>query len=192
MSKGRSLELYFVDGNPDGMQTAELFGWTGDVLLTPRTKIIQALQRNESSHTGVYVLLGENENGPLAYVGESEDIGNRLREHAKTKDWWELAVLISSAANNLHKAHVKYLESRLVEIALTVGKIKLENGNKPTRSSLSEAATANMEEFLDNLMIVLPALRIDVFLDKTADIKPAIIKSSQIENAPTFEIDSQK
>ncbi len=187
MGKGRSLELYFVDGNPDGMQTAELFGWTGHVLLTPRTKIVQALQRNESGHTGIYVLLGENEHGPLAYVGESEDIGNRLREHAKTKDWWELAVLISSAANNLHKAHVKYLESRLVEVALAVGKIKLENGNKPTRSSLSEAATANMEEFLDNLMIVLPALRIDVFLDKVQTKLPSLQKNS-ILNFPEFEL----
>ncbi|MEZ5751520.1 MAG: hypothetical protein R3D60_05985 [Paracoccaceae bacterium] len=28
-SPGRSLELYFIDGRPDGMLTAEVFNWTG-------------------------------------------------------------------------------------------------------------------------------------------------------------------
>ena len=27
--QGRSLELYFIDGRPDGMLTAEVFNWTG-------------------------------------------------------------------------------------------------------------------------------------------------------------------
>lgn len=191
MGKGRSLELYFVHGNPDGMQTAELFGWTGHVLLTPRTQIVEALKRKESAHTGVYVLFGESENGPLAYIGESEDIGARLRTHLSTKDWWETAVLISSAANNLHKAHVKYLEARMVEIAQTVGKIPLENGNTPARSSLSEAATANMEEFLDNLMIVLPALRIDMFLDKATSAKAKETVATQT-TYPVFELKTPK
>jgi len=26
---GKSLELFFVDGKPDGMLTAEVFNWTG-------------------------------------------------------------------------------------------------------------------------------------------------------------------
>jgi hypothetical protein len=26
---GRSLELYYIDGKPDGMLAAELFNWTG-------------------------------------------------------------------------------------------------------------------------------------------------------------------
>ena len=55
-------------------------------------------------------------------------------------------MLIASTSNNLHKAHVKYLESRLVELALVTKRMPLENGNVPPRSSLSEAATANMEE----------------------------------------------
>ena len=33
--KGRSLELYFIDGRPDGMLTAEVFNWTGHVLSRP-------------------------------------------------------------------------------------------------------------------------------------------------------------
>lgn len=191
MGKGRSLELYFIDGKPDGMLTAEVFNWTGHVLMTPRTRIKDALGRGEAGYTGVYILLGETENGPQAYIGEAEDLGTRLRGHVSGKDWWETAVLITSTANNLHKAHVKYLESRLVELALITKRMPLENGNAPTRSSLSEAATANMEEFLETLMMVLPAIQVDMFVNKA---RPVGIEESKPEaaNIIEFEIKSPR
>ena len=55
----RTLELFFIDGKPDGMLTAEVFGWTGHVLVTPRTRLSEALKRKESSYTGLYILIGE-------------------------------------------------------------------------------------------------------------------------------------
>ncbi|SEM54435.1 protein of unknown function [Gemmobacter aquatilis] len=166
-TRGRSLELFFVDGNPEGMLTAEVFNWTGHVLRIPRQQIAEGLKRAEASFTGVYLLLGERQDGgPFAYIGESEDVASRLRQHDVKKDWWTRVVIITSAANNLHKAHVKYLESRLVERAREVANTELENANTPPRSSLSEAARANMESFLDTLNTVLPAIRVDMFLER--------------------------
>lgn len=170
-TKGQSLELFFIDGKPDGMLTAEVFNWTGHVLMTPRTQLSGALRRPEARYTGIYLLLGEDDNGPLGYIGEGEDISDRIRSHDTKRDWWTVAVLITSAANNLNKAHVKYLESRLVEEARRVGKIVLDNGNTPPRPSLSEAARANMENFLEYILMVLPALRVDCFL---AHIRPKV------------------
>lgn len=69
-----SLELYFIEGRSDGILTAEVFNWTGHVLMTPRTRIGIALQRKEARHTGVYLLLGEKDDNPQAYIGEGEDI----------------------------------------------------------------------------------------------------------------------
>lgn len=163
MNKGRSLELYFVDGRPDGMLTAEVFNWTGHVLRIPKIRLPDGLKRLEAKQTGVYVLLGQDENGSLAYIGEAENMADRLRQHASQKDWWDEAVLVTTAGDGLHKAHVKYLESRLVEIAKDAGVMRLENGNVPPKASLNEAATANMESFLDTLHMVLPAIRVDLF-----------------------------
>ncbi|MEJ0070345.1 MAG: hypothetical protein WDO24_18390 [Pseudomonadota bacterium] len=56
---GRSLELYYIDGRPDGMLTAEMFNWTGHVLMAPRTQLAEALARAEAGYAGVYLLLGE-------------------------------------------------------------------------------------------------------------------------------------
>lgn len=163
MSQGRSLELFFVDGRPDGMLTAEVFDWTGHVLRLPRTQLAEGLERREASQTGVYILIGQDRDGPLAYIGETENMAQRLKEHASARDWWDDAILITAARDGLHKAHVKYLEARLIQIARDASQIRLENGNQPGGASLNEAHTANMESFLETLNMVLPAIRVDIF-----------------------------
>ena len=163
---GRSLELYYIDGRPDGMLTAELFNWTGHVLMAPRTQIATALRRPEAGYAGIYLLLGEQEGEPRAYVGEGEDIAARIRAHDGAKDWWTSAVLVTTAGNKLNKAHVRYLEARLIEEARSIGRMPLDNGTNPGRPSLSEADVAKMEAFLENLMVVLPAVRVDMFIQR--------------------------
>lgn len=188
--RGRSLELYFVNGNPDGMLTAEVFNWTGHVLAIPRQQIAEGLRRAEASFTGVYLLVGETSEGrPLLYIGESEDVASRLRNHDASKEWWSRVVIITSAANNLHKAHVKYLEARLVETAREVAHAVLDNQNQPPRSSLNEAARANMEAFLDVLHIVLPAIRIDSFVLRTrGNTAPGESVTASITPPEVFEL----
>jgi len=185
------LELFFIDGTPEGMLTAEIFNWTGHVLMTPRIRLAEALQRREARHTGVYILIGTDEGSSLtkAYIGEGEDIAERIKSHDATRDWWTHAVLISSTANSLNKAHVKYLESRLVEEARRAGSMVLENGNTPPRPSLSESARANMEQFVAYLLTVLPAIRIDGFLVRTRSQSKAVgtIQEPEI-SMPKFEI----
>lgn len=188
----RSLELNFIDGRPDGMLTAEVFNWTGHILMTPRTQIAAALARKEARHAGAYILLGEQDGKSLAYIGEGDDIGQRIKNHDINKDWWTSVVLITSAANNLHKAHAQYLEARLIEVARNVGRVSLDNGNHPARPTLSEAAQSNMEGFLDYLFMVLPALRVDMFLENTRPqpkTGPAVASTIAV---PVFELASTK
>lgn len=178
-TKGRSLELYFVDGHPDGMLTAEVFNWTGHVLRIPRTQLAEGLARSEAKQTGVYLLLGEDEAGQLAYIGETENMAHRLSQHAREKDWWDQAVLVTTYGDALHKAHVKYLENNLVEAAVEAGSRRLENGNVPAGASLNEAATANMESFLETLHMVLPAIKIDLFQTGRRTLVTGIKESAQ-------------
>lgn len=173
---GRSLELYYIDGRPDGMLTAELFNWTGHVLMAPRTQIKEALARPEAGYAGVYLLLGELEGEPRAYVGEGEDISARIKSHDVNKEWWTSAVLITAAANKLNKAHVRYLEARLIAEARAIGRTPLDNGNSPTLAGLSEADVAKMEAFLENLFIVLPAVRVEMFIQRSRPSpRPSVI-----------------
>ena len=187
---GRSLELYFIDGKADGMLTAEVFNWTGHVLMAPRTQISDALSRKEASYTGIYILIGERGGESLAYIGEAEDIGNRIRSHGTNKDWWDIAVIVTSAANNLNKAHVKYLEARLVQLARAVGRVPLDNSNTPGLPGLSEAGQSNMEVFLDYLLMVLPALRVDLFLSHRRPAMSTTRRTEQ-EGSQEFELNAR-
>jgi len=187
-----TLELFFIDGKPDGMLTAEVFGWTGHLLVAPRTRLADALKREKSSYTGVYILLGDHEDEAMAYIGEGENIANRIKSHDAKKDWWTRVVLITSAANNLHKAHVQYLEARLVSEAIKAANTELKNSTTPKLASLSEAGQANMESFVDQLLMVLPAIRVDLFTSKT---KPETIRSAKDQDtkeSPVFELTLKK
>lgn len=190
--KARSLELFFVDGDPEGMLTATIpFQWSGHVLVSNRTQLRDALQRPEVSRPGVYLLIGENEEGePLLYIGESDDIGQRIKNHDSNKQWWTTAVFITSNGDQLNKAHVKYLESRLIEKAKQVNKIKLDNGTNPPLNPLSEAARSHMEDFLENIFLVLPALRFDFFLESTRT--KASLKEATQKETPVFVLNTPK
>jgi len=186
---GRSLELYFINGKPDGMLTAEVFNWTGHLLMAPRTQLGAALARKEAHHAGAYILFGDQEGKPVAYIGESDDLGERIKSHDTKKDWWTSLVFITSGSNILHKAHVQYIEARLVEVARSVGRITLDNGNFPARPTLSEAAQSNMEVFLDYLFMVLPALRIDMFLENARPVAPVLMSTSaDVSHLGVFEL----
>ena len=167
------------------MLTAELFNWTGHVLMAPRTQIAEALARPEASYAGVYLLLGEQDGEPRAYVGEGEDISARIRSHDVRKEWWTSAVMITSAANKLNKAHVRYLEARLIAQANAIGRVPLDNGTSPTIAVLSEADVAKMEAFLENLFIVLPAVRVDMFIQRSRPSRQHPVVDTSEPASPT-------
>ena len=79
---GKLIRLFLVDGNPKGLRTVELSNMTIYTTIFPRTKLKEFLQREESQKAGCYILLGdelENSSEFEAYIGEGENVGNRLR-----------------------------------------------------------------------------------------------------------------
>ena len=58
---GKHIELFLVDGEPGGITTAEIAGWTGHVLTGPRKDIGEILRRPEAQRNGAYLLLGDDE-----------------------------------------------------------------------------------------------------------------------------------
>lgn len=170
-TRGRSLRLFLVDGSPNGVITAEVVNWTGHALLAPRSKLPEVLKRGESQKTGVYFLLGDvTEIGGRrpVYIGESDNVGKRISQHAKSddKDFFERFCLITSKDQNLTKAHSRYLESRLSLIARDSGRANVLNGVEPPSGVLPESDTSDMEYFLEQIRTVLPVLGFDILKDQ--------------------------
>lgn len=113
----------------------------------------------------LYLLQGPHpsEERPLLYVGEADDVRGRLDQQAKSKDFWTLAVAFTSKDDTLNKAHVRYLESRLLTLATQVGRVVLDNGTAPTVPPLSEADVAEADGFLAELLVVAPLAGVTAF-----------------------------
>jgi len=124
--------------------------------------------RSEATKTGVYLLVGEEAGRGIVYVGEGDCIADRIRKHAKDadKDFWERVALITSKDVNLTKAHVRYLECRLVQIIKDGGRANVTNGNEPSPKLLPEADVSDMEFFLGQLQILLPTVGMDFLRPK--------------------------
>jgi hypothetical protein len=113
----------------------------------------------------VYVLIGPSESSdvPIVYIGEADPVRSRLEQHHSLKDFWTVAYFFTSKDTNLNKAHIEYLEHRLVAVAKEAKRCKLENGNVPGKPSLSEADEADIESFLDELLLCFPVLGVTIF-----------------------------
>lgn len=156
------------------MVTATIpFQWTGRVLVSSRTQLVEALREPDANEPGIYLLVGETEERPTVYVGETDEIRTRIRQHsgAADKDWWETVIFVTATGEPLNKAHSRYLEYRIHQLAKEIGKVTVANQQTPTASPLSKASQAHMDDFLDNLRLVLPALRFD-FLSERSKPKP--------------------
>jgi hypothetical protein len=162
MAHGRSIRIYLADGSAAGIRHAEILNWTGQAIVCPRTRIAELKGWAESQRPGVYFLIGDDpdRSRPLVYVGEAENVYDRLKQHAKDeqKDFFDQVLLFTSKDTNLTKAHVKYLESRIVELVRVVDRVNLFNTNTPPRPSLPRPDRAAMEEFLGPARLLMAAL----------------------------------
>jgi len=185
-SQGFSVRIFIPSGNPDDLRIIEKSNWVGQGLFFPRALFAEARQRDELKRTGVYVLWGPGESGQLLriYVGEGDSVLSRLDQHAKQKDFWTHAVVFTSKDQNLNKAHVKYLEARLVQLAADAKRAELDNGNIPQLPTLSETDKADAEAFLQDMLLCLPLLGLNVFEKAKAPGKRSrdlILKGKGIE-----------
>ena len=157
-----TIKLFLPHGDAKGLRTAEISNWTGKALAAPRTELDHLLAREECEKAGVYVLTGSDPstNAPHAYIGEAEIICDRLKQH-KGKEFWVSAIVFVSKDENLTKAHVRYLESRLLSEAVQVGRFTLEQ-NQASGARLPESDREDMEVFLGRIRQLLPVLGSDL------------------------------
>ncbi|KAB2645902.1 MAG: GIY-YIG nuclease family protein [Verrucomicrobia bacterium] len=157
-----TIKLFLPRGDAKSLRTAEISNWTGKAVAAPRTELDELLAREELDKAGVYILIGNDPltNAPRAYIGEAEVIRDRLKQH-RTLEFWVAAIVFVSKDENLTKAHVRYLESRILAEATQVGRFKLEQ-NQAGGSKLPESDREDMEVFLARIRQLLPVLGSDI------------------------------
>jgi len=166
-----TIKIFLAHGDPKRLRTAELSNWTGKAIAGPRSEFESVLAREESTSSGVYFLTGvDSDSGkPAVYIGEAESIKDRVKNHLG-RDFWNQIVFFISKDENLTKAHIRYLEGRLLQQANAAGRAILMN-SQSSGAKLPESDREDMEVFLEKMQQLLPALGIEVLVPTHAASK---------------------
>jgi hypothetical protein len=165
-ARGFSVGIHVVGGAPEGLWTVTKGNWDGLGLRCTRPLFKEFRGRPELARAGIYLLVGEADSGtPRLYIGEAEVLAHRLaNHHADTeRAWWTHFVAFTRKDESLNKAHVRYLESKLVSLAQAAKRATLENGTAPPAKRLTEAEMDDLETYLEHLLQLLPLMGIKEF-----------------------------
>lgn len=153
------ITTYLVDWDPTWIKTIELSWRIWKWLIVPRAKLKESKTREEMKQPAIYFLFWLDEDwNNLAYIWEAENIFNRLVNHDSNKDFRDIAIIFVSKWNDLAKWDVKFLESKAIEKAKKINRYILQNSTEPTQNSLPEYQISAMEEFLDNIDLLISAV----------------------------------
>uniref|UniRef100_UPI003D8A17D7 GIY-YIG nuclease family protein n=1 Tax=Gordonia sp. B7-2 TaxID=3420932 RepID=UPI003D8A17D7 len=184
---GKQIKLFLIDGTPGGLTTAEITNWTGHVLAAGRSDLADLLGRDEAQRTGVYFLLGEDEEAAgdtRCYIGEADVVAERLKYHQREKEFWDRVVVVTSKDTNLTKSHGRYLESKLITLATAANRVLLDNKDRPPVPALPEADASDMDYFVAQLQIVLPILGVNAI--RTRPTKAQVAEPTDAIESPIF------
>ncbi|MGQ1784165.1 MULTISPECIES: GIY-YIG nuclease family protein [unclassified Saccharicrinis] len=168
---GKKLTVYMIDGTEYGPRFSEIGNWVGKAVYSPRASVNKIMSRDEFDNPGVYCLKGDPTNDAYdekIYIGEAENIRVRLKQHLSDphKDFKELIFFVSKD-ELLTKTQIRYLESRLVQLAIEAKSAQIENGNSPGLPTLHEADISDMEYFLDQIRLILPVMGFKFLISST-------------------------
>lgn len=162
MAYGKAIELFLVNGTADSLITAELSNWNGKAIKIPRIEVA-ACNRDDITQAGVYFLFCKEDDGSdSVYIGEAENVKERLVQHLrdyqaeKEKYYWNTAVIF--VGRDLNKALIRYLENRFVTIAKNSKRYLVLTKNTYHNTVMKESQIAAMNEFTDNVKILINAL----------------------------------
>jgi hypothetical protein len=185
-TRGKSINLFLMDGTPNGRIKCTLANWTGVAYKIPRTDLDKCKGRNDLSQNGVYCLFGSSdETGEnVVYIGQAgvrkngEGILYRLQEHKRNpdKDYWTEAVVYTTSNNFFGPTEISYLENRFCAMAKDAKRYLVKNGNDPTSRNITEEKESELEEFIEYAKLVMGTLGLKVF-EKFTEVKTQSDKS---------------
>lgn len=157
-----TIKLFLPFGDPKRLRTAEISNWNGKAVACPRTELDILFERTELDQSGVYLLTGidPDSGNSMCYIGEAEIIKDRLKQH-RGKDFWVQVIVFVSKDENLTKAHIRYLEGRLIEDATKARRVTVSN-SQASGARLPESDREDMEVFLHKIRQLLPVLGSDL------------------------------
>lgn len=163
-TKTKTIKMLLYDGSLEGVMNISDSAWeSGKMYSAPRESINNLISRQDCKKYGVYLLLSEQQ----VYVGQASDLERRTKQHISDKKWWTQVVLMTTKDDSFNGSDIDYLESRLIYLADTAGKLDSDNKNKGNPQKVDEFRQAELEQYLEEALFLLELIGIHVFNNKT-------------------------
>ena len=200
--RGKSINLFLMDGTPNGRIKCTLANWTGVAYKIPRTELDKCKGREDLSQSGVYFLFGTSDqtDDNMVYIGQAgvrkngEGLLCRLIEHKRNpdKDYWTEAVVFTTSNNSFGPTEISYLENRFCGLAVEANRYVVNNGNDPTPGNITEEKESELEEFIDYAKIVMGTLGHRIFepIDASSSLINAVDPAEDRE--PVLHLQTNK
>ena len=182
MSSPYTIRIFVPEGDPNGLRIIENMNWTGTGVTFPRDKWASALKHGDIKKPGIYILWGYSNSAedprPRVYIGEGDNVSDRIDSHLEHKDFWGNAIVFTS--NNLNKAYIRYIESMLISRAKKYKRCVVENGTEPSKPPMTASDCADADGFLAQMLRILPLVDLNVFEEPKAHV---VAKSESVTPA---------
>lgn len=198
MMRGKSINLFLMDGDASGRIKCTLANWTGIAYKIPRTALDRCKERDDLKQSGVYFLMGTSDqtDESVVYIGQAgarkngEGILNRLLEHKRNpeKDYWTEAIVFTISNNSFGPTEISYLENRFCNLALVAKRYKVKNGNDPTPGNITEEKESELEEFADYAKLIMGTLGHKVFVPLTKATTTNEQTTADVREQPEIEL----
>jgi hypothetical protein len=162
---GKTVTTYLINGDPKGTQYVFISNKVCKMYVIPRSDLSVLNQREELQKPAFYILLGGDEiTKPKAYIGQTENFRERVKDHDYKKDFWQKALVFISNDAAMTKADVQYLEYLAIVIAKRGKQYSLDdNKNTPNEPNMPEHLKDNMKEFFDDVKFLCSFVGCNIF-----------------------------
>lgn len=179
-AKGINLSYYMMGGEVRGCIKCSRKVWSAVAYRIPRNVAADCKKIEDLTHSGVYLLLGEDDNGKsTVYVGQGADrkagsgvLQRMLESHGKAVDW-TIGIALTSKNNELGPTELCYLENQLYKKAVAANRASVLNNNEPSSGKPSDEEISDMSTYLDQAEVLVKALGCEVLtpIDLKSDEK---------------------
>lgn len=162
---GKTVTTYLVDGDPKGTRYAFISNKICQMFVVPRSNLDYLDKQKKLHKPAFYILIGEDEMAkPQAYIGETENFRERVKDHDQKKTFWQKALIFVSKDADMTKTDVQYLEYLAVQQAKHINRYGLqENKQTPKEPNLPEYQKDAMDEFFEDIKFLTSFIGISIF-----------------------------
>jgi hypothetical protein len=162
---GKTVTTYLIDGDPKGTQYVFISNKVCKMYVIPRSNLSILNEREELQKPAFYILLGEDEIAkPKAYIGQTENFRERVKDHDYKKGFWQKALVFISKDAAMNKADVQYLEYLAIDMAKRGKQYSLDdNKQTPNEPNMPEYQKDNMNEFFEDIKFLTSFIGCNIF-----------------------------